>query len=237
MEVFQRYELKYLLDERQYDELMASAQSHWMPDRYPNTQIQNVYYDTPDFAYVRRSLEKPVYKEKLRLRCYQTPKADDTVFLELKKKYRGVVYKRRAEMTYQTAMAYLERGAPIEQPSQVIREINWMLAENPSIEPAMYLSYARTAYVDAEIPGVRLTFDRDIRWRREAIQLDAGIWGGRLLLPGQTLMELKLPAAMPLWLAKTLSRLEIYPASFSKYGRAFCTMLQETKEKGILLYA
>ena len=101
----------------------------------------------------------------------------------------------------------------------------------------MYLSYARTAYVDAEIPGVRLTFDRDIRWRREAIQLDAGIWGGRLLLPGQTLMELKLPAAMPLWLAKTLSRLEIYPASFSKYGRAFCTMLQETKEKGILLYA
>ena len=237
MEVFQRYELKYLLDERQYEGLTAAAQNHWIPDRYPNTQIQNVYYDTPDFAYIRRSLEKPVYKEKLRLRCYQTPKADDTVFLELKKKYKGVVYKRRAEMTYQAAMAYLERGAPIEQPSQVIREINWMLAENPSLEPAMYLSYARTAYVDAENPGVRLTFDRDIRWRREAVQLDAGIWGRPLLMPGQTLMELKLPAAMPLWLAETLSRLEIYPASFSKYGRAFCTMLQETKEKGILLYA
>ena len=120
--------------------------------------------------------------------------------------------------------------------SQMGREIDWFLHTN-DVAPKVFLACDREAYVGVEDNELRITFDRDIRWRREAIQLDAGIWGGPLLLPGQTLMELKLPAAMPLWLAKTLSRLEVYPASFSKYGRAFCTMLQETKKKGILLYA
>ena len=235
--VFQRYEKKYLLDDRQLALFMEAAAVRLQPNHYAQTVIRNIYFDTPDFAMIRRSLEKPVYKEKLRLRSYRTPLPEDTVFVELKKKYKGVVYKRRTEMPYDGAVEYLYHGAPAKRPSQVTREIDWIRTANPRLTPAMYISYARTAYDGTEDTGLRVTFDRELLWRREALYLDRGVWGTPLLAPEEALMELKLPGAMPLWLAHLLDRLAAYPVSFSKYGRAFVQLSGRSDVKGGIVCA
>ena len=91
-EIFQRLEKKYLMTEAQYGRLMLAAGGRLQKDEYGEYQISNIYFDTPDFLLVRRSLEKPVYKEKLRLRAYgRELRSDSQVFMELKKKYDSVV--------------------------------------------------------------------------------------------------------------------------------------------------
>lgn len=109
--VFKRNEIKYLLTGRQLSSLMPVLQSHMVPDAFAHSSILNLYYDTPDFRMIRRSLEKPKYKEKLRLRSYGTPESGSQVFPEIKKKARGIVYKRRVSMSCEDAMAYLFRRA------------------------------------------------------------------------------------------------------------------------------
>lgn len=219
-----RKEIKYLLSERQLAALSPVLEEHMEPDAFPSSTISNLYYDTPDFRLIRRSLQKPDYKEKLRLRCYQVPREDGEAFLEIKKKVTGVVYKRRAELPYARALAYLagqEKGGD----SQIFHELDWMLRRYGSLAPAMYLSYDRVSLKGREQPSLRLTVDRNILWRTECLDLAAGAWGEELLRPEQRLMEIKIPNAMPLWLADSLSQLGIFPAGFSKYGAAYQTML------------
>ena len=93
--VFKRYELKYLLTPAQRDAVLLGIAPYMQLDRYGHTTIRNIYFDTGDYRLIRRSIEKPAYKEKLRVRSYRLVGSDDTVFVELKKKYDGVVYKRR----------------------------------------------------------------------------------------------------------------------------------------------
>ena len=85
--VFQRYEFKYLLTRGQQARLLSAAGARLRPDEYSHSSIRNLYLDTPDFRLIRRSLEKPVYKEKMRIRCYGPAHPDSPVFVELKKKY------------------------------------------------------------------------------------------------------------------------------------------------------
>ncbi len=96
--VFRRYENKYLLNDRQLEALKNSLSKYMAQDAHGSYTICNIYFDTDDFLLARRSLEKPKYKEKLRLRSYGVPKGSDQVFAEIKKKYDGVVYKRRAPL-------------------------------------------------------------------------------------------------------------------------------------------
>ena len=85
--VFKRYELKYMLTLEQ-KERMETAMSPYMElDKYGRTTIRNIYLDTDSYRLIRRSIEKPAYKEKLRIRSYSRATADTTVFVELKKKY------------------------------------------------------------------------------------------------------------------------------------------------------
>ena len=84
--VFKRYKLKYVLTPAQYEAVLARAAARLRPDEYGRTAIQSLYYDTDDFRLIRRSIEKPEYKEKLRLRSYGLAGADDRVFLELDRK-------------------------------------------------------------------------------------------------------------------------------------------------------
>nr|WP_330423131.1 polyphosphate polymerase domain-containing protein [Butyricicoccus sp. OF13-6] len=123
---FKRYEKKYLVTQQQYDALAKVFAARMVPDRFAESTISNIYYDTPDFRLIRRSLDRPAYKEKLRLRTYRTPGADTEAFVEIKKKYDHIVYKRRVAMTYSEAQAYLDGGAAPEQ-SQISREIDWFL--------------------------------------------------------------------------------------------------------------
>ena len=217
----QRYELKYLITAAQRRALQPVIDAHTVPDEYGKSRIANLYYDTPDRRLIRRSLEKPAYKEKLRLRSYGTPKEDSTVYLELKKKACDVVGKRRTAMRLREVPDFL--NAPATD-SQIRRELAYFLSrfENPA--PAAVLCYDREAYFDRSDPDVRVTFDTDIRYRDTDLSLESGTYGTALLDPDTVLLEVKVGRAMPLWLAKELSRLGIRQTSFSKYGRAYIQM-------------
>ena len=92
---FERYEKKYFLTPAGQKALLQTIAPYIKMDFYGKYTICNLYYDTPDWRLIRASLAKPVYKEKLRVRSYGVPAPDGKVFAELKKKYKGVVYKRR----------------------------------------------------------------------------------------------------------------------------------------------
>lgn len=226
-DVFKRYEKKYLLTQSQYDALSQILAPRMGRDQYSESTISNIYYDTPDFRLIRRSLTRPAYKEKLRLRTYKTPDAETDAFVELKKKYDHVVYKRRIEMPYSEALAYLD-GVTRPQESQISHEIDWFMKFYPGIRPAMCICYDRLALFDTEQPALRLTFDTNIRWRTEALDLSAGTRGEQLLPDTVHLLEIKIPGATPVWLAHTLSELGIFPTHYSKYGAAYQTMLTES---------
>lgn len=231
--VFQRYEKKYLLDDGQYRALREGIQGLAEEDAYGKTTICNVYFDTPDYRLIRASLEHPIYKEKLRLRSYGKPRQADTVFVELKKKYRGVVYKRRVHMLLREATEYLCGGGSAPEACQITGEIDWMLGYYPDMRPAMYICYDRVALAGLEDPSLRLTFDQRILWRSEHVDLADGAWGEALLSPGERLLEIKIPGAMPLQLAHLLDKLHIYPVSYSKYGNAYKRLLQrQTEQQG-----
>ena len=104
--VFKRKEVKYLLTEAQLAALRPALETHMEPDAFAHSSISNLYYDTPDFRMLRRSQEKPAYKEKLRLRGYGVPDEETQVFPEIKKKAEGIVYKRRVRMPYGDAIRY-----------------------------------------------------------------------------------------------------------------------------------
>ena len=215
---FMRYELKYLVSAEQRAALTLLINRFMKPDEFGRSTICNLYYDTPDMRLVRRSNEKPVYKEKLRVRSYGPCGPEDRVFVELKKKYDGVVYKRRVPMTLLESARYLASGVrPAGENAQILREIDWFLAHNP-VEARAFIGYDRVALFGAEDPELRITFDRNIRAREDALDLRCGDRGDALLAPGQALMELKIGEAMPVWLSRILSDCAVRPASFSKYG-------------------
>lgn len=230
--IFQRREIKFLTDTRQRALLEQAFRGRMAPDPHGESTVCNIYYDTPDYRLVRRSLEKPVYKEKLRMRSYGRVEEDDTVFLELKKKYKGVVYKRRIALPEREAAAYMNGLAPLREDSQIGRELDYFRRFYGDLSGAVYLCYDRSAWFSAEDPNFRVTFDRNIRWRGEELRLTAPVGGEALLLPGQSLFEVKTADAIPLWLVEVLDAAQIRQASFSKYGEAYKTIC-ERERKGV----
>ena len=231
---FQRIEIKYLLTEAQAYALRAGLETIAAVDAYGRTSILNLYYDTPDDLLIRRSLEKPVYKEKLRLRTYGVPCDHTPAYVEIKKKYDGIVYKRRTGMSYNTAKAWLdgcdeERGNAVIRTSgnaQILGEINYFRHFYPSLRPRMAISYDRTALAGIQDPALRITFDEHIRYRTTRLDLREGDSGRELLEPGQQLMEIKVAGAIPTELAHLFSTLRIVPCSYSKYGRGYVDMVE-----------
>ena len=238
--VFKRKEIKYLLSSEERNALLPILEAHMEPDAFAHSSISNLYYDTPDFRMVRRSLEKPMYKEKLRLRSYGMPENTSTVFPEIKKKAMGIVYKRRISLPYQEAVSFLSgqqiastdtcNGTTQQIAStdtcngttqQILHELDWMLASYENLSPRVFLSYGRDSYKEISDPSLRLTLDQDILFRTDRLDLREGTFGEAILLPDQTLMEVKISNAAPLWLAQALSEIGIFPVSFSKYGRAY----------------
>lgn len=217
--VFKRYEIKYLLTKEQQAHILESMAPYMQPDQYGATTIRNLYFDTDNYRMIRRSIEKPVYKEKLRLRSYQRAGAQDTVFVELKKKFDDVVYKRRLSMTAEEAEHWLMGGETCPVDNQIAQEINYVLSYYQDLSPKVYLCYDRQAYAGEN--GFRITFDENIRARRDQLSLDSEPGGVSLLDEGWVLMELKTNGGIPLWLTRVLTQYNIYKASFSKYGKAY----------------
>ncbi len=233
---FKRYEKKYLLSREKYLELWSQLESRLMPDQFFQSTVMSLYYDWDDFRLIRSSIEQPVYKEKLRLRSYDVPGEESPVFVELKKKYKGIVYKRRVRMTEREAEDYLSGRAAAPAEDQISREIDWFLKTNP-VQPKVLIACDRKAYVGREEPGLRLTFDSSIRWRDTQLRLTEGDHGRELLEDGQVLLEIKMPESAPLWLAELLSSLEIFPRSFSKYGQCYKNQLIEKYFDGVMVIA
>ena len=216
---FKRYEKKFLLNRTQYEAMKKGMESHMEPDAHCRYTICNLYYDTDDWELIRESIEKPAYKEKLRVRSYGCAKETDNVFVEIKKKYDGVVYKRRIVLPAKEAALYLRSGL-LTKPSQISREINWMRRRFP-LKPKVFIAYDREAYAGAEgveNPELRITFDTKLRYREDRLDLRLGDDGNPLLDEDKILMEIKIPGAVPLWLARLLSENDIHMTSFSKYG-------------------
>lgn len=232
---FKRYEKKYLLTAEQYAVLREELKNYIKPDEYYSSTVCSIYYDSDDYSLIRNSIEGPVYKEKLRVRSYNVPKDNDRVFVELKKKYKGVVYKRRVTMTAKEAELYLAGKAPAPEDSQMIREIDWFLKmNNPS--PKVFIACDRLAFVAVDNPELRITFDKDIRWREDNLRLTCGSQGENLLRNGEIVMEIKIPGAAPMWLAELLSRCEVYPSGFSKYGNCYKYHILEKYLDGVNTY-
>lgn len=224
-DIFERYELKYLITKEQKALLLEAMDTYVQPDEYGRSTICNIYFDTPDYLLVKRSLEKPVYKEKLRVRSYGRATRESEVFLEIKKKYMGVVYKRRISAGEQEAMDYLLNGKALSCGGQIAEEIDYFKGMYQGLAPVVWLSYEREAFYGRDDRELRVTFDENILWRRQALSLCTKSYGMPVLEPGMVLMEIKIAAAMPLWLCRLLSENGIFQTGFSKYGRAYEQMM------------
>ena len=218
--VFRRYELKYLLTEPQKQAILQAMTGRMKPDAHGKTTIRNIYYDTADYRLIRCSLEKPQYKEKLRLRSYARADTDSPAFVELKKKYDGVVYKRRISVPLEDALGWLaERQQGPD--TQIGAEVDYFLAYYGPLYPVLFLSYQREAYFAESDPDFRVTFDDRILCRQEDVSLSSRIYGTPLLPEGTVLMEIKCAGGIPLWMTRLLTGERLYKTSFSKYGTAY----------------
>lgn len=233
IEVFNRVEKKYLIDESTYQTFRELIEPYMETDAFCSDDkfysINNIYYDTDTNELIRNSIEKPVYKEKLRLRSYGIPTPDDMVFLEIKKKFNGVVNKRRTVIGLSRAYDLLDNGiVPDERDylnMQVVRELKYFIGfYNPV--PKLFLKYDRKALFGKEDRDLRITFDKNIRTRRDNLRLEAGDDGELLLEEGTLLMEIKTTTSFPLWLTSILTKYEIKGVSFSKYGTEYKKFIQ-----------
>ena len=223
--VFKRYELKYMLTLEQKKRILEAMEPYMALDKYGRTTIRNIYFDTDNYRLIRRSIEKPVYKEKLRIRSYQLASEDSTVFVELKKKYKKVVYKRRVSMTEREAMAWICDRKTAPKDTQIIREINYFCDFYGKLRPAVFLSYEREAYFEKNGGDFRVTFDDNILCRQTDMSLCSEPYGDRILPEGRVLMEIKCSGGLPLWMSHALTQMHVYKTSFSKYGTAYETMI------------
>lgn len=226
---FKRYEIKYLLTSQQKERILQVMEPYMKLDCYGRTMIRNIYYDTNSFRLIRRSLEKPAYKEKLRIRSYQAAAGEDPVFVELKKKYQSVVYKRRLTLPEGQAMYAFRYNLPLPVRSQIAQEIEYFRAYYAGLHPTVFLAYEREAYYSLDGGEFRVTFDENILYREYNFSLGSKVSGTPLLAEGQTLMEIKTAGGLPLWMSRELNRLRVYPASFSKYGAAYRQMMARTQ--------
>lgn len=225
MDVFRRRELKFLLSDDQCMVVQEALQQRMEPDSYGKNTICNLYYDTSDFRLIRHSLEHPVYKEKLRLRSYGRAGIDSDVYLELKKKYNGIVYKRRVKVTEAEGADFMNGTGTLHKQSQITREIQYFRDFYKTLRPKVYLCYDREAWYDPVDRGFRMTLDRNARYRTVDMKLSSPYGGDEILEQGQTLLEVKAEGAVPLWLVNLLTDQQIYKTQFSKYGRAYEKML------------
>ena len=218
--VFKRVEKKYLLSEDLYQKLFEKMNNYITVDIYDFSTICNIYFDTDDYLLVNRSIEKPIYKEKVRLRSYGVPKKNSKVFLEIKKKYKGVVGKRRVSAPLKELYTYFDTGKYPTVDTQIMNEIDYCF-KFYNLKPKVFLAYDRYSYKGKDDSNFRITFDKNIRSRTDNLYLENGDNGMLLLDKNCYIMEVKTLGAYPLWFARILSELNIYPTSFSKYGNVY----------------
>ena len=223
--VMKRYELKYLMNAEQTAFLREKLAGHMQADRFGLTSIASLYYDTPDLRLIRASIEKPIFKEKIRLRSYGLATERSPVFLELKRKAYGIVYKRRVESTVPLVHKFFSGDCDIFAGGQINREITAFRDHYKTLAPSCLIIYDRTAYFEPD-GDLRLTIDDRPRYRADDLSLTQSMDGIPLLNDGWTILEVKVQQSVPLWLSSVLAEGRIYKSSFSKYGEAYRRQLR-----------
>ncbi len=226
--VMKRYELKYLLNAEQTAYLKERLKGHMEIDQYGKSPIASLYYDTPTYQLIRASVERPLFKEKIRLRSYGTANDESPVFLELKRKAYGIVYKRRVQTTVPLVRKFFSGEGEICDPGQINREITTFRDYYKTLVPSCLIIYDRTAYFEPD-GDLRLTIDEDPRYRTDDLTFTNLSEGIPLLEKGLTILEVKVQDAMPLWLTEILSEGGIKKWSFSKYGEAYRRQLAKAQ--------
>jgi len=233
---FRRMEIKYLLSERQTEQLLERISGRMAEDGYSRQTTCSLYCDSPDLLLARLSMDKPVYKEKLRLRSYGNVTDSSPAFLEIKKKFSGIVYKRRIPADYASAERFLTDGAPLEAADynsrQVAAEIRHMMSRD-GLLPRAAIFYDRRAFHGADDPELRLTLDNNIRYRTDELDMRRGTHGKRLDCQPYSVMEIKSATAFPAWLVHMLSEFSLVPGSYSKYGEAYLEGLSACRAEAI----
>ena len=219
--IFKRYEIKYLLDEKQRTRLFAEMEGRMKIDSYGHTVIRNIYFDTDNYRLIRTSLDKPLYKEKLRIRSYKRVREDEDVFVELKKKYESVVYKRRIALPENKAMGWLEGGGKMPGDSQIEKEIGYFRDFYTGLKPKVFLSYEREAFYPLDGTDTRITLDTNVLARETQLSLREGVFGAPVLGSGLSILEVKVSTGLPMWIIRFLREEGIQKASFSKYGKYY----------------
>ncbi|MFI3255027.1 MAG: polyphosphate polymerase domain-containing protein [Eubacteriales bacterium] len=224
---FQRFEYKYRMTQEQYGKLCDVMKETMVLDEFGRNTINNIYFDTPDFLLIRRSLEKPVYKEKLRVRWYGCREEKTPIYIELKKKYKGVVYKRRIKRNWKETKGYFRehQALPHEDQGQITKELDYFMEFYHNLRPALFLGYEREAYYGAEDPDFRMTFDFNIRCNDGDIYHQKDNNGIRVIGKEEVLLEVKTGQGLPHWLLDFFAVEEVYRNSFSKYGTAYNNIL------------
>lgn len=220
-EVFARVEKKYLVSRAQAKAMTDALRmrSFYMLD-FGDPAVQSLYYDTSDFLLIRLSMERPNYKEKLRLRAYAQPDLNSRSYVEIKKKYQGVVYKRRVQLPLGQSVQGLEMGKMPPTCGQIGREIDRCMAFY-QLQPKCVIRYDRDAWTSDRDLDVRITFDSNIRCRFDHLDLTYRQEGHLIVPEDKLIMEVKTPGVYPLWLVRLLDTIEAKRIHFSKYGTAY----------------
>ena len=222
--VMKRYEIKYILDPGQCDYFKEAIKGHMKEDEFGMTSIASLYYDTTDHRLIADSIAKPPYKEKIRLRSYGLATDESPVFLELKRKAKGIVYKRRVEATIPKVEEFFNGGDEMCRGGQINHELEYFRDYYDRLIPSCLVIYDRIAYFQPD-GDIRMTIDHDPRFREDDLDLRVSMEGESLLPKGYAILEIKVQDAMPLWLCRILSEGKIYKTSFSKYGEAYKRMM------------
>lgn len=228
---FERKEIKYLITIKQYNLLKQVMVNYMVPDQYFKSVIKNIYFDTNSFILARRSNEKPVYKEKIRIRSYGIKSDEEKVFIELKKKYKGIVYKRRIQMKYRDALLFLAGQTHLNN-SQIGNEIKYFIQYYQFLVPKVMLTYQRLSYKGID-SNLRITFDYDILWRDYDIDLTKACYGEKIIGDDLMILEIKTEQGYPRWLVDFLNDHHIYKTSFSKYGNVYKNIMIKGEEKDV----
>ena len=228
--IFRRVEKKYIITKEKLEELMNILDDYIVEDKYFENTICNIYFDSDDYTLISKSIDKPVYKEKVRMRSYFVPSLDTKVFLEIKKKYKGVVGKRRVAATLKEIYEYLENGIDMENETQIMKEIDYMF-KLYDLKPKAFIAYDRLSYHAKNNKDFRITIDKNLRARLDNLRLEYSDEGFLILDENKYIMEIKTLDAYPKWFADVLSSLKIYPSSFSKYGNLYKNYILKNKEE------
>ena len=218
---FERIEKKFWMTAEQYQALLPLFDAKMNRDRFGESTICNIYYDAPDYTLIRRSIERPLFKEKLRLRSYGIPSKDDAVFVEIKRKLNGIGYKRRISVPFGEAKKLL-RGEPIQCDDPQIEAELLAFINRYHPQPMVYLTYERYAMTAKDDPEFRVTIDRNLQYRMSEVESPSKDGMSPILEDGSlVLMEIKALGAIPQWLTDEMSKLKIRQAPFSKVGACY----------------